>query len=139
MVNGQRVAENQFRMQLVEDSLPESLQYIVSIARHEQKHQFIGAQAMDLPEVADTELRCQKEDLYKTYNAWYLTKHNNDTKYLCKPKKFFEEFDKLGLKNEKRSWKDANGDTGRSWCYQFSYSQVRSAFRALLKNPEYDF
>ncbi len=139
VVNGQRVADNQFRMQLVEDSLTEPLQFIAAIARHELKEQFIGAQAIDLKEGSEEEFRCQQGEIYNAYTKWYLTKHNNDTKYLCKQRTFLNELDKLGLKNEKRSWKDTENQTVRSWCYQFNFSQVRSAFCALLKNPQYDF
>lgn len=139
MAHGQRVEENQFRVRLVEDSLTEPLNFMVAIARHETKHLFIGAEPLDVREGTEEALRCQQSELYKAYSEWYILKHHGDTKYLCKQKTFIPEIERLGLKNEKRRWKDSEGQTQRSWCYSFTFTELRNAFRSLLKNPSYDF
>ena len=139
MVHGQRVEENQFRVRLVENSLTEPLNFMVSIARHEAKALFIGAQPLDVREGSEEALRCQQGELYKAYADWFKAKHNGETKYLCIQKNFIPEIERLGLVNEKRRWKDAEGQTQRMWCYSFNFTELRDAFRTLLKNPTYDF
>jgi len=139
IAHGERVADNQFRMQLVEDSLSEPLQWLISIAQHEQKCKFIGGQPIDLPERANAELKCQQSELYAAYCDWYKEKHHGEVKFLCKMRTMLIEVEKLGIKNEKRQWVDENGDRIRKWCYTLTFSSVRDGFRALLKNPNYDF
>ena len=139
IVEGKRAEDNEFRMRIVEDGLSEPLQYMISIACHEQKDKFIGAQAIDTREGSDEELRFQQSEIYATYCEWYKSRHNNDIKYLCKSRTMATEIEKIGLKSEKRRWKDAEGQTQRTWCYLTNFEQLRDGFRTLLKNPAYDF
>jgi len=121
------VADNQFRMQLVEDSLSEPLQWLISIAQHEQKFKFIGGQPIDLPERADTELKCQQSDLYAAYCDWYKEKHHGEVKFLCKMRTMLIEVEKLGLKNEKRQWTD-----DRFGKYLDKWTSNRSGYFVIL-------
>jgi hypothetical protein len=136
LAHGQRVNENTFRVQLVEDSLSEPLQYVISIAQHEQKAQFIGPQSIDLPELSNAEFKCQQSEFYDKFAAWYLLKNRGESKYLCKPR---SRDTTIGIPNEKKQWTDENGDRIRKWGYTFTFDRVREGFRTLLKNPAYDF
>ena len=139
VAEGKRAEDNQFRLQLVEDGLSEPLHYLISIACHEQKNKFIGAQPIDTRESDNAEFKCQISELYTSYCEWYQSKHNNDVKYLCKQRTFISELEKVGLKSVKKQWTDEAGERVRMWCLTLTFIQLRDGFRTLLKNQTYDF